>query len=62
MSIWKDNTATRQPSVPSLEPKEPPRDDAPVRPEPTPAPAPAPVARADTGPIRKESLLSLIHI
>ncbi|MGE5669094.1 MAG: bactofilin family protein [Betaproteobacteria bacterium] len=61
MSIWKENTAPRQPSapsLPSLEPKEPPRYDTPARPEPTPTPVPAPVARADTGPARKESLIA----
>lgn len=62
MSIWKDNTATRQPPVPApppvLEPKEPARYDAPARHDVPPVPAPAPVARADTGPVRKESLIA----
>lgn len=58
MSIWKDNTATRQPTTPSPETKEPPRYDPPARPELTPAAAPAPAARADTAPTRKESLIA----
>ena len=62
MSIWKDNTATRQPPTPSPETKEPARYDTAARPELTPAPAPAPTAapaaRADTAPTRKESLIA----
>ena len=60
MSIWKDNTATRQPPVPTpapaSEPKEPARYDAPARPD--IPPVPVPVARADTSAVRKESLIA----
>ncbi len=59
MALWKDNTASRQPFTPPLEPKEPARFDAVPKPELAPAPAPVapPLARADTG-MRKESLIA----
>ena len=59
MAIWKDNTATRLNPTPA--PDEPTRYEPPARPEPaanpTPAPA-APVARVDTAPSRKESVIA----
>ena len=62
MSIWKDNTATRLTPAPAPEPKEPTRYEPQSKPEAAPSPAPspasAPVARADTRPPRKESLIA----
>ena len=58
MAIWKDNTATREPPTPAPEAKEPPRFDAPSKPELVPTPAAAPVARPDTGVARKESVIA----
>jgi cytoskeletal protein CcmA (bactofilin family) len=59
MSIWKENTAPRQPVTPASEPKDQPRFDAPPpKPELGPSPAAAPAARADTGSPRKESLIA----
>jgi cytoskeletal protein CcmA (bactofilin family) len=58
MAIWKDNTATRLPPSPALEPpRETPRFDAPPKPDLTPAPT-TPVARADPGVARKESVIA----
>jgi len=57
MSLWKDNTASRQIPTPALETREAARFDAPSKPELVPSPATAPVARADTGQPRKESLI-----
>jgi cytoskeletal protein CcmA (bactofilin family) len=58
MSIWKDNTATRQTPPPSPEPREPARFDAPAKPELVATPAAAPVPRADPGLPRKESVIA----
>jgi cytoskeletal protein CcmA (bactofilin family) len=62
MSIWKDNTATRLTPAPAPEPKEPARYEPQSKPEAAPSPAPtpasAPVARAETRPPRKESLIA----
>jgi cytoskeletal protein CcmA (bactofilin family) len=71
MSMWKDNTASRQTPMPAPAGKEPARFDAPSKPEfaPSPAAAPskpefalgpaaAPAARTDTGLPRKESLIA----
>ena len=58
MSIWKDNTASRQTPAPAPEPREPARFDAPSKPELVPSRPAAPVTRADTGLPRKESLIA----
>jgi cytoskeletal protein CcmA (bactofilin family) len=58
MSIWKDNTASRQTPMPAPEAREPARFDAPSKPELAPSPAAAPVARVDSGLPRKESLIA----
>lgn len=58
MSIWKDNTATRQTPTPAPEAREPGRFDTPSKPALAPSPAVVPVARADTGLPRKESLIA----
>ena len=58
MAIWKDNTATREPLAPAPEAKEPPRFDAPSKPELVPIPAAAPVARPDAAVARKESVIA----
>ncbi len=58
MSIWNDNTASRQTLTPDPEAREHPRLDALTRPELVLSPAPAPIARADTGLPRKESLIA----
>jgi cytoskeletal protein CcmA (bactofilin family) len=58
MSIWKDNTASRQTPTPTSEAREPARFDAPSRPELAPSPAAVPAARADTALPRKESLIA----
>jgi cytoskeletal protein CcmA (bactofilin family) len=58
MALWKDNTATRLPSAPAPESKEPPRYDAPSRPELAPSPAVPPAARAETPMPRRESLIA----
>ena len=58
MSIFKDNTPSRQTYTPAPEAKEPTRFDAPSKPELAPSPAAAPVERADTGLPRKESLIA----
>jgi cytoskeletal protein CcmA (bactofilin family) len=58
MSIWKDNTASRQALTPASDAKEPARFDAPSRPELAPSPTAVPMARADTALPRKESLIA----
>ncbi len=58
MSIWNDNTASRQTPSSAPESKELLRSDASLRPELVPSPAAAPVARVDSGLPRKESLIS----
>jgi cytoskeletal protein CcmA (bactofilin family) len=58
MSLWKENTASRQTPTPVPEAKEPARFDAPSKPEFGPSLAPAQVARADAGLPRKESLIA----
>ena len=61
MSIWKDNTAPRQTSTATPEPREPARFDAPSKPElvHTPhTPPVAPVPRVDPSVPRKESLIA----
>src|SRR5881397_3892256 len=58
MTIWKDNTISRQTPTPAPEPREPARFDTPSKSELAPVPAAAPVARADTGQPRKESLIA----
>jgi cytoskeletal protein CcmA (bactofilin family) len=60
MSLWKDNTATAQPTpMPIPEAKEPARYEAAPKPAAVHhSPAPTPVARADTGVSRKESLIA----
>jgi cytoskeletal protein CcmA (bactofilin family) len=57
MSLWKDNTATRQTPATASEASEPARFDAPSKPELATSPA-APVARSDTGLPRKESIIA----
>ena len=57
MAIWKDNTATREPLAPAPEAKEPPRFDAPSKPELVPTPA-TPVVRPDPAVARKESVIA----
>ncbi len=61
MSMWKDNTAVRQPSTPTPapEPREVPRFDAPLRAADVPAkPTIAPAPRSESAPTRKESLIA----
>jgi len=58
MSIWKDNTASRQTPTPAPEAREPARIGALSKPELAPSAAAAPVTRADTGVPRKESLIA----
>jgi cytoskeletal protein CcmA (bactofilin family) len=58
MSLWKDNTATRQTPAPAPEARESTRFDAPSKPEFATSSASAPVARSDTGVPRKESIIA----
>ncbi len=58
MSLWKDNTAARQPSTSADELKEPTRFDAASKPEFAANPVPAPVARAEHSAARKESRIA----
>jgi cytoskeletal protein CcmA (bactofilin family) len=60
MSIWKDNTASRQIATPppSPEAKEPLRFDAPSKPGLAPSPPAVPVARVDPALPRAESLIA----
>ena len=58
MSLWKDNTVTRQTPTPSPDAREPARFEPPSKPELAPSPANAPVARPDPNLARKESLIA----
>ena len=58
MSLWKDNTVTRQTPPPSPDAREPARFEPPSKPELAPSPANAPVARPDPNLARKESLIA----
>jgi cytoskeletal protein CcmA (bactofilin family) len=58
MSIWKDNTVTRQTPTPAPEPGEPVRSDPPSKPELIANRAAATLARTDTALSRKESLIA----
>ena len=59
MSIWKDNTAPRQTSMPAApESREPVRLEPPSKPELVASPAVAPSTRSDTAVSRKESLIA----
>ena len=58
MSIWKDNTASRQALTAAPEALEAVRFDAPSKPELVPSPIYVPVASPDTGLPRKESLIA----
>ena len=58
MSIWKDNTASRQALAAAPEALEAVRFDAPSKPELVPSPIYVPVASPDTGLPRKESLIA----
>ena len=58
MSIWKDNTAAKQPAPVGLSFAEPTRHDAPPKPESVPPPTVAPVPRAGAAESRKESLIA----
>jgi cytoskeletal protein CcmA (bactofilin family) len=58
MSLWKDNTASRQPPPVAPTAREPVRFDAASKPELVPNLAYVPVASADTGLPRKESLIA----
>ena len=56
MSIWKDNTATKQTPAPATPAKEPTRFDAPSKPE--LVPSAAPVTRTEAGKSRNESVIA----
>jgi cytoskeletal protein CcmA (bactofilin family) len=58
MSIWKDNTASRQSTPPAPEAREPVRYEALSTPEFAPSPAATSVVRTDTDPPGKESLIA----
>ncbi|HLW11877.1 MAG TPA: polymer-forming cytoskeletal protein [Casimicrobiaceae bacterium] len=58
MSIWNDNTAPRQTSTPTPEPRDPVRFDAPSKRDVVASPAAASLARGDTALSRKESLIA----
>ena len=57
MAFFKDNTVPRQTPTPAPAAREPAQFATPSKPEAAPSPAAVPVARADTSPARKESLI-----
>jgi cytoskeletal protein CcmA (bactofilin family) len=58
MSIFRDQTAAKQPPSPASETREPARFDSAPKFEPAPIPAAAPVARSEPTQARKESLIA----